>query len=632
MTAETLPARSTGLAVRAAGILPRVRDFLVHAVVQVRVLKKAYPGVMHALIFWGMTIQVVGTAISLMQLPLFVPFVELQFPRGNGYLAFELIMDLAGLAIIVGALMAAFRRLVLRPATLDTHWDDTYAILLLLLIPLLGFTTEGLRITAVPPPWANWSPVGRLVSGLMLALGMTPETAWQWHASLYWAHIVAGLVFVASIPFTKLRHLVTAPLNIVTRPLRKSSALTPIENIEEAEILGAGEVSEFTPQQLLSFDACLRCGRCEAACPATTSGMPFSPKALVQSLRDAMVDGLIAPGGNAAPVALEERLGEEMSWLCTTCGACLVECPVFISPVADVIELRRNQALMTGRVPNSVGLALRNIERQNNPWGLPAADRTAWTEGLDIRVLQPGEEVDVLWFVGCAFAYDDRNKKAGQAFVRLLQAAGVDFAILGDAESCCGETARRLGNEYTFQVLAGQNIEVLSECSFKRIVTQCPHCYNTLKNEYPDFGGDYQVLHYTEFLQEIGHALPGDGEPASGRVTYHDSCYLGRYNQVYDQPRDLLDRAGVSRVEMKRRRENGFCCGGGGGQMWMETDAETRISNRRLADALDVNADVVATACPYCLLMFDDAIRSQGLGDRVQVVDIAEVLADRLGG
>jgi Fe-S oxidoreductase len=247
-------------------------------------------------------------------------------------------------------------------------------------------------------------------------------------------------------------------------------------------------------------------------------------------------------------------------------------------------------------------------------------------------VLQPGEEVDVLWSVGCAFAYDDRNKKAGRAFVRLLQAAGVDFAILGDAESCCGETARRLGNEYLFQVLAAQNIEVLSECSFKRIVTQCPHCYNTLKNEYPDFGGNYRVLHYTEFLQEIKHALPGDGKPVPGRVTYHDSCYLGRYNQVYDQPRDLLDQAGVSRVEMKRRRENGFCCGGGGGQMWMETDAETRINNRRLADALDVNADVVATACPYCLLMFDDAIRSQGLGERVQVVDIAEVLADRLEG
>ena len=622
-----------GLLARLRRLWPGLRAFVVDAVLQVRVLRKAYPGVMHALIFWGVTVQVVGTAINLLQMQLFLPLVELGFPRGGGYLLYELVMDLAGVAILIGALMAAFRRLVLRPPTLETRWDDLYAIGILLLIPLLGFTVEGLRLVATAPPWADWSPVGKLVAGLFRGLGMSPEAAFDIHTSFWWAHMAAALVFIASIPFTKLRHLVTAPLNVVVRPRGKESALTPIEDIEEAETLGVGRVSEFTPQQLLSFDACVRCGRCEEACPAALSGMPFSPRTFIQSLRAAMLDTLVyADGGNPGPQAptLDERLGQDAPWYCTTCGACLMRCPVYVNPVAEIIDLRRYQTLSTGEMPGAVGAVLRKMERQGNPWGL-AEDRAAWAADLGVRVLEPGEETDVLFFVGCAFAFDDRNKKAARAFARLLQAAGVDFAILGEAEACCGETARRLGHEYLFQVMARQNIETLAEFRFKRIVAQCTHCFNTLKHEYPQFGGSYPVQHYTELLAELAPRLPGTaGGPDLGRVTYHDSCYLGRYNQIYAQPRGLLDRAGVHRVEMARRGEDSFCCGGGGGQMWLETDAETRINHRRLDQALAVQADTVATACPYCLLMFDDAVRSRGLGDRVQVLDLAEILAGSL--
>ncbi len=634
MTTDTLQAEivtvQKPLAAPKGALWPRLRDFLVHVLAQVRVLRKAYPGVMHFLIFWGMVIQIVGTAINLMQMQLFVPFVELQFPRGDAYLAYELIMDLAGVAILLGALMAAFRRLVLRPKTLETRWDDWYAIVLLLIIPLLGFSTEGLRLLAVAPPWAAWSPVGNAMAGLFAALGVTPALAWGAHGVLFWAHMGAGLAFVASIPFTKLRHLITTPLNVIVRPLQKPAALTPIENIEEAEVLGVGTVTDFTSQQLLSLDACVRCGRCEEACPAANAGMPFSPRAFIQALREVMVDTLIAAKANGTEATLDERLGEAMPWYCTTCGACLSLCPAFVNPVAEIVDLRRYAALTTGKVPGSAALALRNIERQSNPWGLPAPDRATWAEGTAVRILQPGEKTDVLWFTGCAAAYDDRNKKSAQAFARLLTTAGVDFAILGDAEACCGETARRLGHEYLFQMLAQQNIETLGAYRFKRIVTQCPHCYNTLKNEYPQFGGTFEVLHYTELLDEITPRLPLNGAPVQGRVTYHDSCYLGRYNGIYAQPRRLLDRAGVQRVEMTRNRANTFCCGGGGGQMWMETDAETRINHVRLADALNAKADVVATACPYCLLMFDDAIRSKGVGEQVQVMDVAEVLAGQL--
>jgi Fe-S oxidoreductase len=286
---------------------------------------------------------------------------------------------------------------------------------------------------------------------------------------------------------------------------------------------------------------------------------------------------------------------------------------------------------MTGQIPKSVADTLRNIERQGNPWGIPAQDRTAWAEGLEIRTLSPGESAEALLFLGCAYAFDARNRKAGVALVRLMQAAGVDFAILGMAENCCGETARRLGHEYIFQVLAEENVQTLKQYNFERIITPCPHCYNTLKNEYPQFGGDFQVEHTTELFAR----LPSDffkrkGSADTARLTFQDSCYLGRYNQIYEAPREALDRAGLDRVEMDRRLENGFCCGGGGGGMWMETDASTRINHRRMEDAIYAGADVIATACPYCLLMLDDAIRSRGVDDHLSVVDVVEVLVDQM--
>jgi Fe-S oxidoreductase/nitrate reductase gamma subunit len=615
--------------------MPRVRDFLVHSFLQTRVLKKAYPGIMHALIFWGVTIQVLGTIINLQQMALFIPFVELPFPRGNLYLAFELVMDLAGVAIILGVLMALFRRIVLKPKNLETRWDDSFALILLMLIPIAGFTLEGTRLLSAAPDWSNWSPIGAMVAGLMGSMGMSTEGAMNLHFYLFWTHAALGLTLVASIPFTKLRHLVVVPLNVILHPRRKEGTLEVIEDIEEAETLGVGQVQEFAPHQLLSFDACVRCGRCDDVCPAAISGMLYSPRTFIQSLREVMITNLVATNGSNGKNGkdLAEALPEDIAWSCTTCGACLTQCPAFVNPVDEVIDLRRYQVLTSGKMPKSVGDTIRNMERQGNPWGMPAEDRLAWAEGLDIRELSPGDETDVLLFLGCAFAYDDRNKKVAQSFARLLQKAGVDFGILGYDEICCGETARRLGNEYLFQEFAKQNIEVLSKVKFNRVVTQCPHCFNTIKNEYPQLGGDFKVQHYTEYLAELSLPWEGAGSNGSslkGSLTYHDSCYLGRYNEIYKAPRGLLDKANISRVEMSMCEENAFCCGGGGGQMWLETDPNTRINHRRLDHVLAAKADIVATACPYCLLMFDDAIRSKGLGDQVQVMDVAEVLAKQL--
>lgn len=615
----------------------RLGDFLRNAIAQVRIYEKPYAGIMHALLFWGVTIQVIGTAINLMQMQLFIPFVELPFPRQGLYLAFELTMDLAGAAIFIGVGMAAFRRLVLRPKSLETRWDDLYALALLTLIPLAGFTLEATRLLAANPAWAGWSPIGNLVSGWLSNFGITTETAAKLHGVFFWTHAALGLMLLASIPYTKLRHLVNTPLNILLRRREQPGIPEKIENIDEAEILGVGNVSDFQSRQLLSFDACVRCGRCEENCPAAISGTQFTPRIFIQNLREAMLQTLVYPerlnGSNGSgDQILSEALGEQSAWACTTCGACLERCPAFISPVEEIIDLRRYQTLTTGKLPKSVADTLKNLERQGNPWGMPPEERAAWADGLGVRELAPGEQTRILYYLGCAFAFDARNRKVATAFVHLLQHKEVDFAILGLDETCCGDMARRLGHEYIFQMFAEQLSETLRSVSFERIVTQCPHCFNALKNEYPQLGFQFPVQHYVEFLAEQGwqfnHTAPLPG--SSDRAAYHDSCYLGRYNQIYSEPRELLAQTGVEMVEFKRRGNQSFCCGGGGGQMFLENESDTRINHLRLEEALQIQANVVATGCPYCLLMFDDAIRSKGLGEQIQVLDIAEILDARL--
>jgi Fe-S oxidoreductase/nitrate reductase gamma subunit len=637
MTTDVMPGIQKPAVNRWENFGPRLKDFFVNILGQVRILKKAYPGIMHFLIFWGVTIQVIGTIINLLQMKLFLPWTINTFPRNNWYLGYELVMDLAGVSILLGVLMAAFRRYILRPKSLaKSRWDDSLALALLFLIAFVGFTNEGIRLLVTNPAWAAWSPVGNWVAGLMRSMGFPVAQATALHDALVWIHISLALLLVGLIPFTKMRHLVYTPLNILLRPHRKVGEIEKIENIETAELLGVGKITEFSPQQLLSFDACVRCGRCEEACPANFSGMPYSPRDLIQTLRTSMLDSLVHSNADANPdkELTPGVLKDGYVWHCTTCGACMVKCPAFIRPADEIVDLRRYELLTTGKMPKSVGDTMRNLERQGNPWGMPPENRMAWADGLEVRELAPAEQTDVLLFTGCAAAFDERNKKVTRAFVKILQKMNVDFAVLGFDEMCCGETARRMGHEYIFQEFAKQNIETFSKVKFNRIVTACPHCFNTLKNEYPQMGGDFKVQHYTEFLAELNLDslnLAGIGsEKLTGKLTLHDSCYLGRYNDIYSAPRKLLDSAGVNRVEMARQKEDSFCCGGGGGGMWMETDAGTRINHRRLQDALDVKADVVATACPYCLIMFDDAARSKGIGEDIRFMDIAEVLAQGL--
>jgi Fe-S oxidoreductase/nitrate reductase gamma subunit len=621
---------ATTTSTRLARWIRGAREFIIHALVQDRVLKNIYPGIMHFMLFWGVTIQILGTIINLMQQELFLPFV-IDFPRGNAYLWFELIMDVAGGMILLGGLMALFRRAALRPRTLESRWDDWYAIGLLLLIPFLGFSSEGFRILITQPEWRNWAPIGNLFAGAFSTMQIEEGLINPVHQVLFWAHVISGLVFVGSIPFTKLRHLVTGPLNIVLRPERPAAALEPIENIEEAEKLGVGEVDEFRSILMLDFDACVQCGRCEEVCPSNFSGMPYSPRVLIRDIRDAVHNTLINPNGKENTTLMNGVLDKETPWYCTTCGACIEVCPLFINPVDSVIELRRYLTLTTGDIPGAVGEALMGMERRGNPWSMPKENHAPWVKELGVRILQPGDEVDVLLFIGCAFGYDARSQKAGYELAKILQHAGVDFGVLGAAEGCCGETARRLGHEYLFQVMVEENIAVFNSVSFKSMVTACAHCFNTLKNEYPQFGGTYHVLHHTELLAELVREgrLKINGKISDQLFSYHDSCYLGRYNKIYDAPRQILHSIPeLNLSEFPRKKQNAFCCGGGGGHMWMEIDPATRINHRRLQEVIDhVHADTVVTACPYCLIMFEDAINSKGIGDNINVMDISEVIS-----
>lgn len=608
----------------------RTIDFLLHVLIQDRVLSRLYPGIMHFMIFWGMMIQVLGTIVNLLQYPLFLP-IELPWPQGNAYLGFELVMDIGGAMLLVGLVMAILRRAFFRPTYLKNRWDDWYALILLLGITILGFFSEAARLAAADPAWRVWSPIGNWIALGLQGMGVQLESDAPIHAFLFWAHAGTGTLFIVSLPFTKLRHVLTGPLNIVVRKLRPLGELETIEDIETTDLLGVGQIEEFSSQSLLSFDACVQCGRCEDVCPATMSGMDYSPRALIYNLHRSTHETLMGENGSEDTPLLEGFIESETPWLCTTCGACLHVCPMFVDPVSAVIDLRRYLTLTTGDVPGSVGETLMQMERRGNPWGLPKEEHAPWAKELGIRVLQPGEATDTLLYIGCAYGYDSRNQAAGKALAGLLQTAGVDFAILGSAEGCCGETARRMGHEYIFQVMVEENINTFNNVTFNRILTPCAHCFNTLKNEYPHFGADFEVVHHSEYLAELlgSGRLTSNGKFAGKQITLHDSCYLGRYNDIYDAPRQVLDQLdGVNRTEMKRSHSNAFCCGGGGGHMWMETDPNTRINHQRLQQVVeDTQAEMVVTACPYCLIMFDDAIRSKGVGEDVGVIDIAEAIS-----
>ncbi len=600
---------------------PRVwlQRLTVYALAQKRVHKKSLGALLHLLLFSGFVVLTIGT--TLLGIAHDGPY---DFHHGYYYLFYELTMDVFGVAFCVGCLLAMYRRAFHRPPSLGHNWRDWWLLGILLALGVTGFAVEALRMhyTQVQPWLAHWSTVGWLIDTTMLR-GIDIGTAKNMHLVTWWVHTILVAAFFATIPVNRFLHVITGPMNIAARPERPMGALVPLtmEEVETTGRTGVHDLAHFNQQQLLSLDACMECGRCEEACPAFASGKPLSPKALVTDLRALMSLG----GGDVHATIPDETL-----WACTMCQACVQECPVLIGHV-DLISDMRRDLIGEGKLSGPPAKSLQQIGNQANPYGRPNGERFAWAEGLDVPTAESNPDFEYLLWVGCAASFDPRAQKVARATVQLLKEAGVNFAVLGKEETCTGDPARRIGDEFLFQERAQINVETLNRRKVKKIVTPCPHCHNTLKNEYPQFGGQYEVQHHSSLLAElIGdgrlNAGAADGKP----ITLHDPCYLARVNGETTAPRAVLGAPNdPSFREMPRHGKKTFCCGAGGGRMWFEEPPEQRVSSLRAEEAIATGARTLATGCPFCLNMMTDGMASAPGGETVKVLDIAEVLLSR---
>ncbi len=611
----------------------RIASFFSFGLLHRRILKEPFPGITHLFLFWGFVVLLLGTILIFIQEDITLLLFGTTFLHGSFYLIFSFILDLFGLLAIIGVLLLAFRRYVLRPDRLDNKTEDLISLILVFLVLLTGFLNEGARIAVTRPDFERWSFVGWEISKLFASSGVNGEASRPLHAVLWWVHMLLAFGFIGYVAYSRLLHLITSPLNQFFRSFAPPGEVKPIPDIENQETFGVTKVQEFTWKQLLDSDACTRCGRCQDNCPAYLSGKPLSPKKVIQDLKDHLNVSAKNPGKGEdekkeVPPIAGSVISEDELWACTTCGACHQACPVLIEVIDKVVDLRRYLVLMESKFSPEVKLFFKNMETNFNPWTIGFSTRGDWAKDLDLRTLSEKSDVEYLLFVGCAGSFDERNRKVTRSLVSLLQKAGVSFGILGSEEMCCGETVRRMGNEYLAQILMQQNIELFNNYGVKKIITMCPHCYNTFRNEYHQFKGNYQVFHHTEFLWYL---IKEDRLKLNTSVevtaAYHDSCYLGRHNNIYDVPRELLGSIKETKVvEMEHNREKSFCCGAGGGRMWMEETIGTRISHMRVDQIASTGASVVATACPYCLTMLGDGIKEKEMENDLAVFDLAELL------
>lgn len=624
---------------------PGLGRLLAEGLGQKRVRGRGLPTWAHLSLFAGFMMLFLGT--TLLELDHIAGWIShsLKFHHGTYYVIYELTLDVFGLLFLAGCVLFFWRR-TRRPASVGHRATDWYVIGSFLAIGITGYLVEGLRLAWQQPSGiaAHCSPVGLWISHWFG--GMSEAGARLAHQFVWWIHAVLVFGFIASIPYTRLLHIIVGPLNLFfARP--ELGRLTPItmEEVEQTERIGVAAIEQFNQQQLLSLDACMECGRCEEACPAFATEKPLSPKRVVQDLKDLMTLNLTAdvtphpdplPSEGRGIVRATKRslhddtIHIETLWSCTTCNACARVCPVRIDPVTLLTDMRRNR-VGEGALSGTAATALRRMQSSGNPWGLPAAERANWAEGMGAPTVKENPEFELLYWVGCAGSYDRRAQRVARAMVKLLKHAHVNFAILGREEKCTGESARRLGDEFLFQELAQANIATLGKYNVRRIVTHCPHCLNSLLQDYSQFGGHYEVIHHTQLLEQLiaagrfkFEAAPADG----GAITYHDPCYLARVNGIHDAPRGVLTstRGGLS--EMPRNREKTFCCGAGGGRMWMEEDPKKRVCTVRANEALDTGARTVAVGCPFCLTMISDGVAART--DAARVLDVAEILAERL--
>lgn len=611
----------------------RVRGLLVWAIGQKRMFSEPVAGIMHALIFWGflvfgvrsLSLVVEGLAKG-WELPL------LRTPLGFVYL---LTKDVFIVLVLAGIAIAAWRRLVTRPERLEYSADAWVILGLIALLMVTDALADGARIAGgAPGPW-QWTPVSRAVGSLLGGSSLHAVYAWSW-----WVHLGALFVFANYLPYSKHFHVYTSLPNVLLRPLEPAGKLQKmdLESIGEGTTLGAQKVTDLTWKQLLDLYTCTECGRCTTVCPTTITHKPLVPRDLSIELRDhlnaASAEIIGEPGDKAATPARElagDVVDRETVWACTSCRWCEEACPLFISYVDKIVEMRRHLVLEKATFPEEAEIAFRGMEVNGNPWQLPAEQRADWAKGLDVPLAGEGASFEYLFWVGCAGAYDEAGQKSSRALATLLKAAGVSFAILGPEETCTGDSARRLGNEYLFQMLAAANVETLNRHGVKKIVTNCPHCLNTLLHEYPDFGGRFEVVHGTQLVAQ----LLAEGRLALTHevrqvLTYHDPCYLGRTNGEFEAPRRVLAAIpGLVVKEAELSREKAMCCGAGGGRMWLEEKLGERINQTRVKQLDSSGAADVAVACPFCAVMIGNGQQELGR-EQAQTVDVLVLAAQAL--
>ena len=616
--------------------LARLGGVLLDAIGQRRVIRRPF-GLNHLVIFWSFLVLTLANGEFLLQgvFPGFSLGLIVPPPLHHGLL---LAFDLVSLLTLLAVAVAAGRRLLVRPPQLDSahvSGRSREAFIILGAIGLLMVAYFGLHAgeIALGETSGAWQPVSSAVAGVLSSAAnasfLKPFVLFCW-----WLHAAVLLAFLCYLPASKHLHVLTAIPNCFFRSL-EPGALPGREEIAEGNSYGVAEVGDFSWKDLLDSFSCTECGRCQAACPAHATGKPLNPRQVIHAIKtNLLVNGALLMGRMKPAVPLvgpagEATLDDEALWACTTCGACMANCPVCIEQMPKIISLRRNLVQMKSRFPEELLNFFENVENRANPWGIAPSERTKWTAGLEARPFTAGE-TEYLFFVGCAGAFDSRAKQVTQAVARVLDAAGVSWGILGRDEKCCGDSLRRLGNEYVFEKLALENVEMLRERGVTRVITHCPHCYTVLKNDYRQYGLELEVVHHSELIRDLltSGRLTLDHEVGDlGTTVLHDSCYLGRHNDIYAPPRQVIAAAtGTPPVEMARNLQNGFCCGAGGGRMWQEEQSGTRINLERVTEALATKPDTICVSCPYCLTMFEDGLKDSGTTG-VRVKDLAEVVA-----
>jgi Fe-S oxidoreductase len=627
-------------------IIPKVEAETVEVAGQRKLLQWTVPGLAHFFTMWGFTVlllTIIEAYGALFDRDFFIPL--LGHWQWIGFLE-----DFFAVAVLISLGVFTVIRIQNAPAKKQrqsrfygSHTGAAWVVLAMIagvMVTLIIYRAG--QINTGNFPYDSWAFASHAVASWLKPLGVHANSVIETTFLILNIAVIAG--FMVFISYSKHLHIFMAPINVAfSRRPRALGALdkTPdmdMENIDEDTVFGVGEIGHFSWKQMLDFATCTECGRCQSACPAWNTEKPLSPKLLIMNLRDNMFASAtpLLTGEGEFTALVPNVIDPDVLWACTSCGACVEECPVDIEHIDAIVDMRRYQVLMESDFPTEGGLMLRNVENQGDPWGLGQAKRTEWTETLDFEIpVITGtipDDVEYLYWVGCAGALDERAKKGVQATARMLHRAGVTFGILGPKESCTGDPVRRLGNEYLYQEQGKMNIETLNSAGAKKIIASCPHCFNTIKNEYPSLGGNYEVIHHSELLEHLvssGKLVPGTGY--NGKVTYHDPCFLARHNRVIEEPRSVLSAIpGVEQIEMRRCKERGFCCGAGGARMWLEENIGKRINMERMDEALGTGADVVSTACPYCMIMLDDAVRANSKEDDVRVLDLSQLVEESL--